>query len=571
MDIEISKPLIEAIGKEKLIPFGFDDERGYYSSFNLDLRNKNTASIKKLKELIEPHKKVKGAKAISVLSDLKIWLEAAVEGVDGVKCKNTKHFAALAHEFIQKLPRHWLYTKQKTHDLWAAHYVGSVVFSEKQVSRDGVRPAFTRISLYYLELDKIEEEKILVYDEDARGKTVPEILADGGYLIETPELLTQYETDKKRFMEHHDKIGRQFTVVGFGTTNLDGNDKSSRWGFDTLAMERNSEPARVVIDVRYEGDEKENKDRTPFDRSYWRSKSYLTANEDDDPETIEPGDEDDESTFEEPVVPLFPIVPTFDLKRHLRLRCHIRCMAEYVYDTKLGEKLILPPEIRSMVDMLVQHKGGFRDIIAGKGGGATVLCSGPPGVGKSLTAEIYAEVDKRALYSVQCSQLGTDVEKLEENLLKSFTRAQRWNAILLLDEADVYVAARGSDLQQNAIVGVFLRVLEFYSGVLFMTTNRADLVDDAIASRCIARLVYALPTPADLAQIWDILSVVMGVSFTSGQIAQIVSENPNISGRDVKNLLKLGVLIATAHNSLVTPEVIKFVRRFKPTNDVSTK
>ena len=38
----------------------------------------------------------------------------------------------------------------------------------------------------------------------------------------------------------------------------------------------------------------------------------------------------------------------------------------------------------------------------------------------------------------------------------------------------------------NAVVGVFLRVLEYFNGLLFLTTNRIDDIDEAIVSRCIA-------------------------------------------------------------------------------------
>jgi DNA polymerase III delta prime subunit len=565
MDVELNKTLIEAIGQEKLAAFGIDKEKNYYSAQSIDLRRHNTNSIKKLRDLIEPHRKLKGSKAIHLLSDIGIWLEAAANGVKGVKCKNTKHFAALAHEFLQTVAKHWLYCKDKDHDLWAAFYVEEITFHEKKVSRDGVTPARTRLDLYYIELDHLEHTPIDVEDWECRGKTVIEVLNECGYLLETPELLAQYETDRERFLKFYQSIGKQFLAEGQGIDNLDGN--RSYWSTSKLPMVRNGEPSRVVIDVKRE-DEKEEKEGKRINRDYWRSKSYLTADADDDPDEIEPGDEETENPSDEPLVPLFPTVPVFDLKRHARLRVHMRNLTEYVYDKKLGDKLVLQPEIRSMVDMLVQHKGGFRDIIGGKGGGATILCAGPPGVGKTLTAEIYAEVDERALYSVQCSQLGTDPEKLEESLLKAFSRAQRWNAILLLDEADVYVAARGSNLEQNAIVGVFLRVLEYYSGVLFMTTNRADLVDDAIASRCIARLSYSIPSREDLRKIWRILADVMGVSLTDDQIVQITHDNPRISGRDVKNLLKLATLIAAAHNQPVTPEVIKYVKRFKPTEDV---
>src|SRR6185295_19284784 len=104
-------------------------------------------------------------------------------------------------------------------------------------------------------------------------------------------------------------------------------------------------------------------------------------------------------------------------------------------------------------------------IVAGKTGGTIVFCTGEPGTGKTLTGEVFSEVIKRPLYVVQCSQLGTDEEELEKQLKKVLRRAQRWGAILLIDEADVYVRERGDDIQQNAIVGVFLRVLEYYRGI----------------------------------------------------------------------------------------------------------
>src|SRR3546814_2642760 len=53
-----------------------------------------------------------------------------------------------------------------------------------------------------------------------------------------------------------------------------------------------------------------------------------------------------------------------------------------------------------------------------------------------------------------------------------------------LDEADVYIRCRDNDLEHNAIVAEFLRTLEYFNGLLFMTTNRINDVDDAILSRC---------------------------------------------------------------------------------------
>jgi SpoVK/Ycf46/Vps4 family AAA+-type ATPase len=248
------------------------------------------------------------------------------------------------------------------------------------------------------------------------------------------------------------------------------------------------------------------------------------------------------------------------------LKIHVDFLSEYIYDSEISEKLILPKYLKDLVAMLIEHSGAnFSDIIEGKSGGAVVLLCGPPGTGKTLTAEVYAEAEQKGLYSVQCSQLGTDPENLEDELLKIFTRAQRWDAVLLLDEADVYVLSRGSDLQQNAIVGVFLRVLEYQSNILFLTTNRPDDVDDAIASRCVARLNYKIPNAGDQAKIWNVLANAFNVNLGDEVIQQIVSDNPDLSGRDVKNLLKLACLISINRKTPISKKIVRFVRQFKPT------
>jgi len=138
--------------------------------------------------------------------------------------------------------------------------------------------------------------------------------------------------------------------------------------------------------------------------------------------------------------------------------------------------------------------------------------------------------------------------------------------VLLLDEADVYVRQRSNDLMQNAIVGVFLRVLEYQATVMFLTTNRPDDVDDAIASRCIAKLTYEAPTIQEQARIWKVLTTAQGLTVPDAVIDAIVDDNRFLSGRDVKNLLKLAAM-----HGVVDQDTIRFVRQFKPTGDVARK
>src|SRR6266487_4835165 len=80
---------------------------------------------------------------------------------------------------------------------------------------------------------------------------------------------------------------------------------------------------------------------------------------------------------------------------------------------------------------------------------------------------------------------------LEEQLSRVFQLASHWKAILLLDEADVFVEQRAmQDIHRNKVVCTFLRTLEYYEGIMFLTTNRVQTFDDAIASRIHLMIKY---------------------------------------------------------------------------------
>ena len=93
------------------------------------------------------------------------------------------------------------------------------------------------------------------------------------------------------------------------------------------------------------------------------------------------------------------------------------------------------------------------DFIRGKGEGQVILLHGPPGTGKTLTAEAIAEYTKRPLLSITGADLGDTPTAVEVNLLKMFKNANEWDAIVLLDEADIYMQRRTiDDLARNSVV-----------------------------------------------------------------------------------------------------------------------
>ena len=77
---------------------------------------------------------------------------------------------------------------------------------------------------------------------------------------------------------------------------------------------------------------------------------------------------------------------------------------------------------------------------------------------------------------------------------------------MLIDEADVYIKRRDDDITMNAVVGVFLRVLEYFNGLLFLTTNRIDDIDEAIVSRCIALINFHPPNSDARRNIWRVMT-----------------------------------------------------------------
>jgi hypothetical protein len=171
-------------------------------------------------------------------------------------------------------------------------------------------------------------------------------------------------------------------------------------------------------------------------------------------------------------------------------------IGEIAWDDGAFDSLVLDPSHKAIVKAQVcSHKfhGGktIDDIIQGKGKGLVFVLHGPPGVGKTLTAEGIAEFLRCPLYAVSAGDLGTDA-RIEAELNKIMSIAHSWGAVLLLDEADVFLEKRQhQDVHRNALVSVFLRLLEYFQGILFLTTNRVETFDEAFQSRIHIALKYA--------------------------------------------------------------------------------
>jgi hypothetical protein len=187
-----------------------------------------------------------------------------------------------------------------------------------------------------------------------------------------------------------------------------------------------------------------------------------------------------------------------------------------------------------------------------------------------------AEIAEKPLYSVTCGDVGIDPESVEQYLKTVSHLGKAWNCgmclfnsiqdastksinlVLLLDEADVFLEERSlNDLQRNSLVSgkhatfhfrslltisVFLRILEYYEGILILTSNRVGSFDEAFRSRIQLSLHYPKLTPPFRKKIWqnffDILSEDKedaDLKELEGQLDELAEREMN--GREIRNAL----------------------------------
>jgi len=260
---------------------------------------------------------------------------------------------------------------------------------------------------------------------------------------------------------------------------------------------------------------------------------------------------------------LSPYVFGFSFKSKEWGRMHVKQLGSVSFRSDAFSNLVMDAEDKQLIHSLVSNFDvtASSDFVDGKGGGCVFLFHGAPGLGKTLTAEAVAEEVKRPLYTVSVGELGVDVETLEANLKNILDMAFRWNAVLLLDEADIFLETRSSgDIERNAMVGTFLRLLEYYNGILVLTSNRVREIDPAFYSRISFARRYEGQDMATRKKIFRGLLDLMGQSMSEEDIDDITRVNSN--GRQLKNSLRLALMLATGEKrKLKAEDVLGFLRR----------
>ncbi|CZR44597.1 uncharacterized protein FPRO_14350 [Fusarium proliferatum ET1] len=155
---------------------------------------------------------------------------------------------------------------------------------------------------------------------------------------------------------------------------------------------------------------------------------------------------------------------------------------------------------------------------------------------------------------VQESLPSDEIETLVEGeLMKWFDLAEAWNAVLLVDEAVIFLERRQNrDLARNGLVLAFLRRMEYFKSLLFLTTNRVGQIDDAFISRVHVAIGYQALDEETRRKVWGgFFRKLVRECAGKVQISPVAKKwvldtagETNLNGRDIRNALQTAITLA---------------------------
>jgi AAA+ superfamily predicted ATPase len=178
--------------------------------------------------------------------------------------------------------------------------------------------------------------------------------------------------------------------------------------------------------------------------------------------------------------------------------------------------------------------------------GVRILFVGAPGTGKTITCEAIANLLGKKMLPVNYAELEDKyVGETEKNIVAAFKEAREKGAILLLDEADAVLYQR-SGLERsfsNRDVSVLLREIDNFEGILVMTSNLSQLMDQALNRRLDAVVEFEFPDERLRGRLWRKKLPEEVPLAPDVDISRIASRYP-LSGAQIENCIRSAVRTA---------------------------
>jgi ATP-dependent 26S proteasome regulatory subunit len=189
--------------------------------------------------------------------------------------------------------------------------------------------------------------------------------------------------------------------------------------------------------------------------------------------------------------------------------------------------------------------------------GVTVLFAGPPGTGKTMSAEIIASELGLDLYKIDLSTIVSKyIGETEKNLERIFSEAQSSNAILFFDEADAIFGKRSEvkdahDRYANIEVSYLLQRMEAYDGVTVLATNLRANLDEAFTRRLQFAVDFPFPEEDDRLHIWQTLFP-PELPRESDLDLSLFARRFKLAGGSIRNIIVSAAYLAASDGGQVT-------------------
>lgn len=242
---------------------------------------------------------------------------------------------------------------------------------------------------------------------------------------------------------------------------------------------------------------------------------------------------------------IYPLVPIYSFENKCWGVSDIENFIDVEFDESIYDNLIMEPIRKDLILAISKHSytNTMVDNVTGIEPGCIMLLQGASGTGKTSTAKMVSEKIHAPLYTATSGELGTTPNEIEESLENIFKLVFAWKAIFLLDEADVFLECRDNyHMERNNIVAIFLRMLDKFTGVMFLTTNRVDAIDPAFNSRISIQFDYDNLSTEQRKLIWT-----RNLECNKIELSNDVIDNfsvRNVNGRQIKNIVKLSTSLA---------------------------
>ncbi|MGV7118550.1 ATP-binding protein, partial [Paenibacillus kyungheensis] len=208
----------------------------------------------------------------------------------------------------------------------------------------------------------------------------------------------------------------------------------------------------------------------------------------------------------------------------------------------------------------VYEEWGFGHKLA-YGKGLSLLFTGPPGTGKTMSARVIANELQMQMYQINLSQVVSKyIGETEKHLQEVFDEAKYSSSILFFDEADALFGKRSEvsdshDKFANMETSFLLQKMEEYEGITVLATNYKQNLDEAFMRRISFIIRFPFPNKESRQQIWrtllpDQVPIEKGIDF------DFLGDTFEISGGQIKNVLVASAFLAASEQVPISMKMI---------------